>query len=246
MSTSSEVHVTRPPGEAPSEPRGGAPEVVLTYDAARAFYDRLGRLLDTQRFYEDHATDELIAHAAMAQATAVFEFGTGTGRLAARLLREHLPDSARYCGVDISSTMVSLARKRLAAWRDRAAVDRSEGPPHLVAEERRFDRFVTTYVLDLLASDDIRTLLGEAHRLLSDDGLLCLVSATHGRTPRERLVMGAAARLHALAPALVGGCRAIDAAAYLEPDRWRLVHRRVTSKWGIPSEVIVAAPRRTS
>jgi len=246
MSLASRSHPSSPPGALPTEQRGGESEVVLTHAAARAFYDRLGRWLDTQRFYEDHATDELIAHAAMGQARSVFEFGTGTGRLAERLLRAHLPMSARYRGVDISSSMVSLARRRLAAWGDRAAVAQSDGCPRFGGEDRRFDRFVTTYVLDLLAVDDIRSLLQEAHRLLTDDGLLCLVSATHARTPLERLVMGGAARLHAYSPALVGGCRAIDAASYLEPDRWCLVHRRVTSKWGIPSEVVVAAPRRAA
>ena len=38
------------------------------------------------------------------------EFGCGTGRLAERLLRDHLPDAATYVAVDSSSTMVSLAQ----------------------------------------------------------------------------------------------------------------------------------------
>jgi ubiquinone/menaquinone biosynthesis C-methylase UbiE len=180
----------------------------------------------------------------MHEARSVFEFGTGTGRLAERLLRSHLPGSARYRGVDVSSTMVALARARLARWHDRAVVEQSDGSPRVAGVERGFDRFVSTYVLDLLSSADIVAVLLEAHRLLSDDGLLCLASATHGRTRLERVVMGAASRLHALSPAFVGGCRAIDLASYLEASRWRVVHRRVTSKWGIPSEVVVAAPRR--
>lgn len=239
---------TRPPAAGPAAGAAGhvsdRPEVVLTHAAARDFYDRLGRWLDTQSFYEDHAIDEVLDHAAMAEAQSVFEFGTGTGRLAERLLQTLLPSSARYRGIDVSSTMVRLARQRLARWRDRAVVDQSDGAPHVGGAERRFDRFVSTYVLDLLGSADIVAVLGEAHRVLVDDGLLCLTSATHGRTPLERAVMGAASRLHGLSPALVGGCRAIEVASYLDANRWRVVHRRVTSKWGIPSEVVVAAPRR--
>jgi hypothetical protein len=53
--------------------------------------------------------------------------------------------------------------------------------------------------------------------------------------------MGIAGGLHAVSPRLVGGCRAIDLRAFLSSDRWRLVHRQVVSKWGIPSEVVVAA-----
>lgn len=213
----------------------------LTHAAARALYDRIGAWQDTQRFYEDLATGELIAHAELGVAGAVFEFGVGTGRVAERLLRSHLPVGARYHAIDVSSTMVGLARRRLAPWQERVRVALSNGSPKLDAPDGAFDRFVSTYVLDLLSVDDIRIVLEEAHRLLSRDGRLCLVSATHGRTSLERLAMGIAGGLHAVSPHLVGGCRAIDVQSFLSRDRWRLMHRQVVSKWGIPSEVVVAA-----
>jgi ubiquinone/menaquinone biosynthesis C-methylase UbiE len=219
---------------------GGA---TLSHAAARAVYDRIGRWQDTQRFYEDYATDDLIAHADFARGSSVFEFGAGTGRLAARLLREQLPPTARYHGVDVSTTMVALARQRLAPWPDRATIEQSDGSPRLQVPDGTFDRFVSTYVLDLLSVGDIALVLDEAHRVLSKDGLLCLVSATHGRTTVERLVMGVFGRLHALSPSLVGGCRAIDVLSALPSGRWQVVHHRVVSKWGVPSEVLVAAAR---
>jgi ubiquinone/menaquinone biosynthesis C-methylase UbiE len=220
-------------------------ETTLSHAAAKALYDRIGRWQDTQRFYEDHATADLIAHAALGNAHAVFEFGAGTGRLAERLLRDHLPATALYVGIDVSATMVSLARDRLAPWRGRAIVEQSDGSPRIQASDRGFDRFVSTYVFDLLSPEDIALVVDEAHRLLSAGGLLCVVSATHGRAPLERLVMGLAAGLHRLSPMIVGGCRAIDVASFLPPAAWRIVHRNITSKWGIPSEVLVAAPAGT-
>ncbi len=36
--------------------------MALSADRVRRFYDRLGRLQDTQAFYEDAAIDDLIAH----------------------------------------------------------------------------------------------------------------------------------------------------------------------------------------
>jgi ubiquinone/menaquinone biosynthesis C-methylase UbiE len=219
---------------------GGA---TLSHAAARATYDRIGRWQDTQRFYEDHATDDLIAHADLRQARSVLEFGAGTGRLGARLLRDHLPPTARYHGVDVSTTMVTLARERLAPWPERATIEQTDGVPRLRVPDATVDRFVSTYVLDLLSVEDIALVLEEAHRVLTTDGLLCLVSATHGRSALERGVMGLFGRLHALSPRLVGGCRAIDVLSALPPGRWRVVHRRVVSKWGVPSEVLVAAPQ---
>lgn len=217
-------------------------EATLSHAAARGLYDRIGSWQDTQRFYEDLATADLIAHADLGRADAVVEFGAGTGRLAERLLRDHLPATARYVGIDLSTTMVGLARARLAPWDGRARVEQSDGSPGVDAADGTFDRFVSTYVLDLLSADDIASVVAEARRLLSPDGLLCLASATHGRTPLERIVMGLASRLHSASPALVGGCRAIDLRAFVTPDRWRMVHRRVVSKWGIASEVLVATP----
>lgn len=217
-------------------------QATLSHTAARALYDRIGRWQDTQRFYEDHAIGDLIAHSDLGHARSVFEFGSGTGRIAERLLREQLPATAQYRGIDISSTMVTLARQRLAPWRDRAVVEQSNGSPRIAYPDATVDRFVSTYVFDLLSADDIALVLEEARRLLSADGLLCLVSATHGRTALEHLVMGLASRLHAFAPSLVGGCRAIDLAAALRPDRWQVRHRSIIGKWGITSEVLVAQP----
>jgi SAM-dependent methyltransferase len=216
-------------------------EATLSHEAARALYDRIGRWQDTQRFYEDEATAELVAHADLHQARSVFEFGVGTGRLAARLLVDHMPAGARYFGIDISATMVALARERLGPWRDRARVEQSDGSPGIHAPDGAFDRFVSTYVLDLLSREDIAAVLAEAWRVLAPEGLLCLVSATHGRTLSERLIMGLATRLHTISPTLVGGCRAIDLSSALEPRRWRVIYHEVVSKWGIPSEVLVAA-----
>jgi ubiquinone/menaquinone biosynthesis C-methylase UbiE len=92
----------------------------LSPAAARALYDRIVRWQDTQRFYEDRAMADLVAHACLRNVRSVFEFGSGTGRLAERLLRDHLPATARYHGIDISSTMVALARERLSPWANRA------------------------------------------------------------------------------------------------------------------------------
>ena len=216
-------------------------EATLSHADAQTLYDRIGRWQDTQQFYEDEATTNLIAHADLHQAQSVFEFGVGTGRLAARLLHDHLPATAHYLGIDISTTMVALARERLAPWRDRTRVEQSDGSPRLHAPDGTFDRFVSTYVLDLLSKEDIAVVLAEARRVLAPEGRLCLVSATHGRTPSERLIMGFAGRLHALSPTLVGGCRAIDLSSALERESWRVIHHAVVSKWGIPSEVLVSA-----
>ena len=59
-----------------------ATDTTLSHEEAQRFYDRFGAKQDWQRFYEDRAISELVAHGALADAQSVVEFGCGTGRIA--------------------------------------------------------------------------------------------------------------------------------------------------------------------
>ncbi|MFY9910906.1 MAG: class I SAM-dependent methyltransferase [Candidatus Sulfotelmatobacter sp.] len=208
---------------------------------AKHFYDRLGSRQDWQSFFENPAINEMIEHAAFESAHSVFEFGCGTGALAARLSQHHLPADARYVGLDISSTMVSLAQKRLKPWSERARVYESEGFPRIPEPDRSFDRFVSTYVFDLLTPDFIDKLLSEAHRLLVPSGKLCLVSMTFGASAFSRTVCWGWQRLWRVRPGLVGGCHPIELSDYLRSGWWKPDHQTKVTSWGITSEVLMAS-----
>ena len=212
----------------------------LSRDQARAFYDRFGARQDKQAFYEDAATDDLIAHADFEHAQSVFEFGCGTGRFAQRLFETRLSAGCAYRAVDISTTMVELAHERLSPWAQRARIERSAGMTKLAVAEGALDRFVSNYVLDLLSEDDIRALIAEAHRSLRPTGLLCLVSVTFGATWGSRRVGWLWRTLYSWRPQLVGGCRPIRLLDYLPTDAWRIRHHGVVTRWWISSEVVVA------
>ena len=183
-------------------------------EAARV-YDRIGRFQDVQGFYERRAVTELVRHGEFGGARAVVELGCGTGRLAERLLADHLPPDARYLGVDVSPDMTALARQRLAPWRARAEIRLSAGQARLDEPAGAFDRFVACDLLDLLSPTQIAELLAEARRLLGGEGLLCLVSLAPGVTVAARLVTTAWERVWRLRPQLVGGCRPIELLRYV-------------------------------
>ena len=212
----------------------------LTHDQARAFYDRFGARQDAQAFYEDAATDDLIAHADFDHAGSVFEFGCGTGRFARLLFERHLADDCAYRGGDVSSTMIDLAKERLAPWRDRARAELSDGSMKLPVGDGAVDRIVSNYVLDLLCEDDIRTLVAESQRVLRPGGLLCLASLTYGGTLPARAVSWMWRRVYALRPTLVGGCRPIRLLDYLPGQSWRVDYHHVVTRWCLSSEVVVA------
>jgi len=211
----------------------------LSHEEARAFYDRFGAKQDLQGFYENPAIEALLRHGGFASARAVVELGCGTGRLAARLLRERLPTEATYVGFDVSETMVGLARARVRPWSDRARVQRTEGPPALPLPDGACDRFLSTYVLDLLGEDDIRAALREARRVLAPCGRLCLASLTFGNTVASRAVCRLWTAIHSLSPGLVGGCRPLHLQAFTASD-WKVLHGEVVCRFGICTEVLVA------
>lgn len=215
----------------------------ISRDEARQFYDRFGAKQDRQGFYEDPALELLIKLGHFSAAEKVFEFGCGTGRLAARLLSDHLNASAHYVGVDISSTMVRLAKNRLAPFKGRFEVHLSNGEFEICNYGGPFDRVVSTYVLDLLNMTDIQECLAKAHGAMVTGGLFCHAGLTKGTGPVSIATSALWTVIHRIRPLLVGGCRPLELADLIPEDQWRLIHREVIISAAIPSEVVIAEAR---
>jgi ubiquinone/menaquinone biosynthesis C-methylase UbiE len=207
--------------------------------AAKEFYDRFGARQDRQAFYEDAALETLFSHADFGVASAIAEFGCGTGRFAQRILRA--APAATYVGFDISSTMLGLTRQRLGPFGARASAEQlAPGTVTLPLAAGSVDRLVSTYVLDLLPNEQIAAFLSEAERVLAPSGYLCLVSLTPGSRILPRVVSGLwmlAFRLH---PATVGGCRPIRLAPFCADGAWQMRYHQTLVRWSITSEVLVA------
>lgn len=216
------------------------PERYLSSREAKAFYDRFGAKQDRQGWYEDAAIDALVAGSGFEHAESVLELGCGTGRLAERLLIEHLPATATYLGVDLSETMVALTRQRLARFGERAEVILHDGDDLPTVSEGTIDRVVSTYVLDLLPEGEIQRALSWAASATQPGSRLCLAGITPGRSGLSRLVMGLWQLVFRWNPQRVGGCRPMTISNHLDPADWAVEHREVVAAWGIASEVVVA------
>jgi ubiquinone/menaquinone biosynthesis C-methylase UbiE len=216
---------------------------MLSRDEAREYYDRFGHKQDWQSIYEGRALRDLITGGAFEEARAVLEIGCGTGSFAAEILEQRLPREASYLGTEIRSTMLGLAREKLAPYADRASVVLTNGDPRLPYPDDAFDRFVANYVLDLLPAQEIVILLAEARRVLAPEGRLCLISLTNGTGPFSHFVVWLWKRAHAMSARFVGGCRPIDLRSFLSERAWRILEHEIVVAFGLPSQVVVAARR---
>jgi ubiquinone/menaquinone biosynthesis C-methylase UbiE len=135
--------------------------------------------------------------------------------------------------------MVMLARSRLSAFGARARVALTDGAPLLPLPADCCDRFLATYVIDLLSRRDARDLIVEARRVLVTGGLLCLVSLTSGQGAIARAVEMLWMAIHRWRPRLLGGCRPVHLLELMGPQ-WHLRHYEVVCRFGLCSDVLVA------
>jgi ubiquinone/menaquinone biosynthesis C-methylase UbiE len=213
---------------------------MLSHEEVKTFYDRFGSKQDAQAFYEDAALTTLARNSRLREANSIFEFGIGTGRFAEKLLNEYLSLECKYSGIDISSTMIDLARKRLQPWGERVTIRPSDGTWPISEQSESFDRFISNYVLDLMSFQDISAFIGEAHRVLKPDGLLCLVSLTEGKTWLSRIVSAAWNTIYHWQPSVVGGCRPIKLAEFISDENWQMEYHTTVVAFGITSDAFVA------
>lgn len=212
---------------------------MLTYNEAENFYNSFGEKQDKQ-FYEESAIINLIKKGKFKEAKNIVEFGCGTGRLISRILKSISSEDCHYVGVDISQTMVNLCRKNIEQFSQRATCYKSEGKIKIDVPEKSADRFLSTYVMDLLTEKDIISLLNEAYRVLMPDGYLCLASITHGVTLPSRIMEFCWNCLYKFRPSIVGGCRPINLTKYLQHEKWYILHDDTVVSYGIASEVVIA------
>lgn len=214
--------------------------MALTLNQARSLYDRIGRVQDWQAFYEDATINRLVDHAELAEGQTIFEFGCGTGRLAAHLLRA-VPPSVNYLGVDISPVMISLATARVAAWAERAKVVLVDGSLPLPVDDGFADRVFSTFVFDLLDEPYAVAVLEDLRRILAPNGRICLASLSYGERFFERAICRTWTGIWRVAPQVLGGCRPISVSALLEHG-WKMEHQSHVHRLGIVMDVVIATP----
>lgn len=227
----------------------------LTRTEAREVYDGFARKghiggQDAGGGYGGPAVQALLTMAAFANAGSVLEFGCGGAKLAEAALTEHR--ELEWRAVDMSCAQLENARARMSRFGTRFSCELlEEGDPAAVTVSEPVDRFVSTYVLDLLNEGDMMGVIDAAERCLDPHrGILLLAGITWGyqgeaATVRTFLMTMLWEVLYKIRPRTVGGCRPQLLGPYLEERGWRIVSIERTSPDGFPwmaSEVLSARP----
>jgi len=208
-------------------------EETISPEAARRFYDRLGRGHDWAERYEGRAKKLALARLDLSPGQYVLNVGVGTGKEHAQIQTAVTPDGLAF-GLDLSPVMLKLTQDRLGVPLCEANAGR------LPFTHASFDRLFSTYVLDLISAAQLPSLLTEFHRLLKPGGRLVLVSLTEGVNLPSKILVGLWKMAYAVNPVACGGCRPIQLAGLVGQAGFSQVEREVVVQLGIPSEIIVA------
>ncbi len=199
---------------------------------AQRTYNRLSRFYDlTEGLLEIPLKRRALRLAAATPGETVLEIGPGTGWALQRLSRS-LGREGLVCGVEIAPSMLAVAAARLRRRRALFTLGDAAALP-LAAE--RFDLTFINFVLELIPTDEIGTVLAEVMRVLRPGGRLVNVSLS-------RESPNIATRIyewgHKRLPHLLD-CRPIYARRSLEAAGFQIVEAHRSSILGLPVEIVM-------
>jgi ubiquinone/menaquinone biosynthesis C-methylase UbiE len=139
-------------------------------------------------------------------------------------------------GIDISSGMLNKAEKRLQSLSG-ANYQLKIGNAFKIEEEsQRFDLLVNSYMFDLIAFNEMDSILTEFKRVLKKNGKLILANMTTG----ESFGSGIYSLIYRMSPKLFGGCRGVRLSEKLQQNGFQVETREYHQQLLFPSEVILA------
>jgi ubiquinone/menaquinone biosynthesis C-methylase UbiE len=203
-------------------------EVRKTYRKLAAMYDIWSSLA------ESNARQRCLELAETRNGESILEVAVGTGTLFEKILR--LNPAGSNEGIDLSEEMLARARTRLDQSGASGYVLKTGDAYHLEYSDASFDVILNNYMFDLIPERDFAVILSEFKRVLRPGGRIVLVNMTKGSYFFNAIWEW----LYKIWPTLLGGCRGIELAPYLEKAGFENIHREYISQLSFPSEVIYA------
>ena len=205
---------------------------------AKRFYDRISRIYDyfTGAFERKYA-EMAIGRLSVEEGETVLEIGFGPGHCLMRMA-ESVGETGKVYGVDISSGMLEITRRRLDKAR---LMDRVElycgDAASLPYGDNTFDAAFMSFTLELFDTSEIPMLLGEVKRVLKPGGRIAVASMS--RENGESLLLRLYEWAHRKWPKYID-CRPIYLEQSLRDAGYEIRKKKKRKLFGLPIEVVVA------
>lgn len=207
-------------------------------EEAKQFYDRVSGIYDylTGQFEQKYA-ERALGLLAVEEGEIILEIGFGTGHCLKRMA-ESVGKTGKVYGMDISSGMLKVTRKRLdrAGLADRVELYQGDAAElHFIDET--FDGVFMSFTLELFDTPEIPILLGEVKRVIKPGGRIGIVSMS--KENGKSLVLRLYEWIHGKWPKYVD-CRPIYLEKSLIDAGYKIKEKGKKKLFGLPIEIVVA------
>jgi ubiquinone/menaquinone biosynthesis C-methylase UbiE len=211
--------------------------VTRTKAQAKESYDRISRFYDSfagvfEKKYRNMALERLNIE----RGETVLEIGFGTGHCLKQMAGS-VGEDGKVCGIDISSGMLEVAKRRLE---DAGLLDRVElrcgDAMEMPYEDNTFDAVFMSFALELFDSPEIPRVLAEIKRVLKRAGRLGVVSMS--KEDGDSTLLRLYEWTHKKIPQYVD-CRPIYVEQSIKDAGFEIQYREKVSLFGLPGEIVV-------
>lgn len=215
----------------PAAPPAEILPVETTRQDAQRTYGRLSRIYDwTEGVFEIPSKRKALRMAGVRKGEAALEVGCGPG-WALKRLAQAAGTEGTVCGIDLTSGMLREAARKAPRRVQLARADATTLP----FQGGVFDVVFSTFVLELIPTDEIQGVLGEIVRVLKPGGRFAVVTLS-------RESPNIATRIyewgHNRFPRLLD-CRPIHLRRALETAGFEIAYWQRNTILGLPIEIVV-------
>ena len=211
--------------------------VTRSKEEARASYNRLSKCYDLFSRFESKYREAGLRKLAAEEGETVLEIGFGTGH-SLLPLAQAVGERSKVCGLDISEGMCKVARSKVmkAGLADRVWLQCGDAA-QLPYEPNFFDAVSISFTLELFDTPEIPAVLKECHRVLKNEGRICVVAMS--RVGKPGMILRLYEWFHCRFPSYVD-CRPIFGRKALQEAGFKVEDVTVMSMWGLPVEIVLA------
>jgi len=211
--------------------------VYRTKEQAKRTYDKISRIYDLitgpfERKFRDMGLNQLDVK----EGETVLEIGFGTGHCLEEIAKR-VGENGKAYGIDISSLMLDITRKRMEKKRLADTVELYCGDAmSMPYEDNMFDVVFMSFTLELFDTPEIPAVLKEIKRVLKPKGRLGVVSMS--KEDGESWLLKAYEWIHKNFP-VIADCRPIYVEKSIRDAGYSIKSREKIKLFGLPGEIVV-------